>query len=404
MTYLFLERSSIMTATRVQYTSPPGALYVALELGWSEWKLAFASAPADPPRLRCLAARNTQGLLREIAQAKTRFGLAEQAPVFCCYEAGRDGFWLHRWLRAQGLHNLVVDSASIEVNRRQRRAKNDRLDAAQLVRMLLRYHGGEKKVWSVVHVPTVEDEDRRQLHRDLLELKGERTQHLNRIKGLLAGCGLAVSSLGEDFLERLTAWRQWDDTPLPVQLHNRLVREFARYQFVDRQIRDLENERARTIRTAADEPTQKVRKLLNLRGIGANSAWLFTMEFFSWRGIRNRKQLASLAGLAPTPYDSGGSRREQGISKAGNRRLRTMAVEIAWSWLRYQPHSALSQWYQQRWGRGNSRQRRLGIVALARKLLVSLWRYLETDQVPDGAQTLDWKVKMAGQKRLGVAC
>ena len=393
-----------MSATRSQYTSPQRALYLAFELGWSEWKLAFASAPADAPRLCSIGARNRQALLQEIDKAKKRFGLPAQTPVFCCYEAGRDGFWLHRWLNAEHLHNLVVDSASIEVNRRQRRAKTDRLDAAKLVSMLLRYHGGEKKVWSVLRVPAVEDEDRRQLHRDLLELKGERTQHINRIKGLLAGCGLAVSKIGENFPEKLAALRQWDGTAVPAQLQNRLLREFARHQFVDRQIRDVDNERARTIRRGDDEPTKKVRKLLNLRGIGANSAWLFTMEFFSWRQIQNRKQLAGLAGLAPTPYGSGEQSREQGISKAGNRRLRAMAVEIAWSWLHYQPHSALSEWYRHRWGSGNRRQRRIGIVALARKLLVALWRYLETDQVPHGAMTLDWKVKMAGQKRMARVC
>src|SRR5262249_53717190 len=215
-----------------------------------------------------------------------RFGLADDAPVCCCYEAGRDGFWLHRWLTAQGLHNLVVDSASIEVNRRRRRAKSDRLDAAKLVSMLLRHHGGEKKVWSVVHVPDVADEDRRQLHRDLLELKAERTQHVNRIKGLLAGCGLAVTAVGADFPAVLAALRQWDDTPVPAQLQQRLWREWQRHQFVQRQIQDLENERARQIRTSPEEPLGQVRKLLNLRGVGANSAWLYVMEFFGWRQIR----------------------------------------------------------------------------------------------------------------------
>jgi transposase len=384
-----------MTATRKQHSREPRpALYLALELSWSEWKLAFATAPADAPRLRSLGARKTEALLQEIAKAKKRFGLPQDAAVFCCYEAGRDGFWLHRWLTAQGIHNLVVDSASIETNRRQRRAKNDRLDAAKLVSMLLRYHGGEKKVWSVVQVPSQADEDRRQLHRDLLELKAERTQHVNRIKGLLAGCGLEVAKLGADFPTVLAELRQWDETPVPAELQQRLLREFARQQFVQRQILDLENERARKIRSGKDAAIKKVQKLLNLRGIGLNSAWLFTHEFFSWRGLRNRKQLAALAGLTPTPYDSGASSREQGISKAGNRRLRTMAVEIAWCWLHYQPQSALSQWYERRWGKGNSRQRRIGIVALARKLLVALWRYLEVDAVPAGAATLDWKEKI----------
>ena len=382
-----------MTATQVHSSDRQPALYLAFELGWSEWKLAFAAAPADAPRLRSIRARNTQAVLQEIAKAKQRFGLPEDAPVYCCYEAGRDGFWLHRWLTAQGLDNRVVDSASIETNRRRRRAKSDRLDAAKLVSMLMRYHGGEQKLWSVVQVPSIADEDRRQLHRDLLELKAERTQHINRIKGLLAGCGLAVATIGDDFPDVLGGLRLWDGAAVPAELQKRLLREWERHQFVQRQVRDLENERARQVRTATAEPMAQVRKLLGLRGIGVNSAWLFVMEFFGWRRIRNRKQLAALAGLAPTPYASGDSSREQGISKAGNRRLRTMAVEIAWCWLRYQPASALSQWYARRWGGGNSRQRRIGIVALARKLLVALWRYLETGEVPEGAEALDWKEK-----------
>jgi transposase len=308
----FLERRLTMAATQQQYSNATPTLYLAFERGWSEWKLAFASAPADAPRLRSVAARNTQAVLQEIAKAKRRFGLPDDAPVRCCYEAGRAGFWLHRWLVAQGLDNLVVDSASIETNRRQRRAKSDRLDAAKLVSMLLRYHGGEQKVWSVVHVPDAAAEDRRQLHRDLVELKAERTQHINRIKGLLASCGLAITTIAADFPERLAALRQWDDTPVPPALQQRLLREFARYQFVDRQVRDLDNQRARTIRTADDAATQQIQKLPGVRGIGANSAWLFVMEFFSWRALKNRKQLAALAGLTPTPYDSGGRCREQG--------------------------------------------------------------------------------------------
>jgi transposase len=389
-----------MTATRISSigTASP-TLYLALELGWTEWKLAFASGPMDNPRLRTIAARNTQAVLQEVAKAKKRFGLADEAPVLSCYEAGRDGFWLHRYLESQGVANSVVDSSSIEVKRRGRRRKTDNLDAAKLLSMLIRWHGGEKKVWSVVQVPGVVDEDRRQLHRDLLELKGERTQHTNRIKGLLAGCGLELARVDEDFPEVLEGLRTWDGAVVPAGLQQRLLREHERWCFVDRQVRDLENERARKIRTSDEEPVQKVRQLLNLRGIGANSAWLYVMEFFGWRRIKNRKQLGALAGLTPTPYNSGESSREQGISKAGNRRLRAMAVEIAWSWLHYQPTSALSAWYLRRFGSGNSRQRRIGIVALARKLLVALWRYLETGQAPEGAVTLDWKTKMAGQKR-----
>ncbi len=389
-----------MTATQsLSIGSNAPVLYLAFELSWKKWNLAFATGPAEAPRQCSVPARDLTALQQQIDKAKKRFGLPADAPVVSCYEAGRDGFWLHRYLTSQSIHNRVVDSSSIEVKRRGRRCKTDGIDVGKLLSMLIRWHQGEKKVWSVVQVPDVTDEERRQLHRDLLELKGERTQHVNRIKGLLAGYGLEVPKISDDFATVLAGLRQWDGQPVPAELQKRLLREHARWQFVDRQIKDLENERARTIRTATDEPVQKVRQLLNLRGIGANSAWLYTMEFFSWRQIQNRKQLGALAGLTPTPYNSGDSSREQGISKAGNRRLRAMAVEIAWSWLHYQPGSALSQWYQQRFGQGNRRQRRIGIVALARKLLVALWRYLETGAVPAGALTLGWQTKRAGQKR-----
>jgi transposase len=381
-----------MSATPCQYSDRAATgtvLYLALELSWNEWKLGFTTGPAQPVRQRPLRARDTDGLLREIAKAKVRFGLPADAPVRCCYEAGRDGFWLHRFLCHHGIDNRVVDSASIEVNRRARRAKSDRLDVQKLASMLLRYHGGERKLWAVVRVPTVEDEDHRQLHRDLLELKGERTRHVNRIKGLLASVGLAAE-VDARLPEQLPRLRTWDGAALPPALQARLLREFARWEFVHRQILDLENERARQIRSADAPAADQVRRLLQVRGIGPNSAWLFVHEFFAWRQIRNRRQLGALAGLVPTPYQSGDSDHEQGISKAGNRRLRVMAIEIAWCWLRYQPGSALSQWYHERLGRGTSRQRRIGIVALARKVLVALWRYLEEGVVPAGAVILAW--------------
>jgi transposase len=391
-----------MTATQVQSsTKPQPSLYVSFELGWSQWKLAFATCPGDKARLRTIGARQLEFLQQEFAKAKKRFGLAEDAPILSCYEAGRDGFWLHRWLTAQGVHNVVVDSSSIEMPRRGRRAKNDRLDATKLVSMLLRYHGGEQKLWRVVHVPGVEDEDRRQLHRDLLELKAERGQHSNRMQGLLAAVGLAVE-VGPKFLQQLAELRTWDGQPLPAGLQQRLQREFARWQFVDRQIKELEKERASKIRTEANPSTERVRQLLGLCGIGTNSAWLYVMEFFGWRRLRNRREVASLAGLTPTPYQSGDSDHEQGISKAGNRRLRSMAIEIAWCWLRYQPDSALSKWYRQRYGGGKSRLRRIGIVALARKLLVALWRYVEKGEVPAGAETVDWRTKVGGVAAVGV--
>ena len=351
---------------------------------------ARASRPGSAPfRLAAPAL-----VLDEIKKAKLRFGLPADAPVLSCYEAGRDGFWIHRFLAHEGIQNIVVDSASIEVSRRKRRAKSDRLDAVKLVSMLIRWHNGEKKVWSVVHVPTVADEDRRQLHRELIELKAERTELTNRIKGLLAGLGLSIV-VDDKLPVRLEKLRQWDDTGVPPGLKARILREFERWQLVVRQIHELEAQRAREIRTDPSPQGEQMRRLMDLKGIGANGAWLLVREFFGWRQIRNRRELASLAGLTPTPYDSGESRHEQGISKAGNRLVRWMMVQLAWGWLRHQPNSELSKWYQRRFGEGKSRMRKLGIVALARKLLVALWKYLETGEVPAGAEVHPKKIVLA---------
>jgi transposase len=366
-------------------------LYMAFELGWTTWKMAFTIGAGQPPRVRSVPARCTSFVLSEIKKAKLRFGLPADAPVVSCYEAGRDGFWLHRFLVHQGIRNIVVDSASIEVSRRKRRAKSDRLDAIKLVSMLIRWHNGEKKVWSVVHVPTVADEDRRQLHRELIELKAERTELLNRIKGLLAGLGLSIL-VNDKLPDRLGKLRQWDNATVPPALQARILREFERWQLVVRQIGELEAQRAREIRTDPSPQGEQTRRLMSLKGIGANGAWLLVREFFGWRQIRNRRELASLAGLAPTPYDSGNSRHEQGISKAGNRLVRWMMVQLAWVWLRHQPNSELSKWYQRRFGQGKSRMRKVGIVALARKLLVALWKYLETGELPAGAEVHPKKI------------
>jgi transposase len=381
-----------MSATHATDSTTAAApvLYLAFELGWTSWKLAFTVGAGQKPRLRSIAARDLSTLMIEIRKAKQRFGLPEATPVISCYEAGRDGFWLHRYLAHQGIENLVVDAASIEVNRRQRRAKSDNLDAAKLVGMLIRWHLGETKLWGVVHVPTVADEDRRQLHRELIEVKAQRTEHTNRIKGLLAGVGLSVV-VDAELPRRLEGLRQWDDRGVPTGLRQRILREFERWQLVGRQIHELETQRTQELRNPQSDQEEQMLLLISLKGIGENSAWLLVREFFGWRQIRNRRELASLAGLTPTPYDSGESRREQGISKAGNRRVRWMMIELAWGWLRYQPESELSRWYHRRFGSGNTRSRKVGIVALARKLLVALWKYLETGEVPAGAEVVEKK-------------
>jgi transposase len=386
-----------MTATHnSKITAPTEVLYLAFELGETEWKLAFTIGVGQKPRLRSMAGRDLPRLREEIAKAKKRFKLPDDARVRSCYEAGRDGFWLDRHLSASGVENSVVDSASIEVNRRKRRAKTDRLDAGKLLSLLLRYHSGERQVWNVVRVPTVVDEDARQLHRELQELKDERTEHVNRIKGLLASQGLAVATVNLQFAAWLEQARLWDGSPLAAELQKRLLRELDRWELLNRQINMLEDERRRRIRRDDTPHVEKVRSLLDLWGVGRNSAWLLVYELFAWRHFENGRQVGACAGLTPTPYQSGDSHREQGISKAGNRRLRRMMVELARCWLRWQPTSELSRWYQRRFGVGNGRTRKIGVVALARKLLIALWKYLEKGEVPAGARMASWQKKVKG--------
>ena len=318
--------------------------------------------------------------------------MGEGSEVVSCYEAGRDGFWLHRYLVERGVANLVVDSSSIEVNRRKRRAKSDGLDAGKLLTMLIRYKNGETKAWSVVRVPGVQDEDDRQLHRELMSLGKEQTQHINRIRGLLANRGMDLPERGS-VRQALETLRTWDGQPLSPELRVRLERECQRLELVQSQMHEVEGERLRLMRSSTCPKAHRVRRLMDLRAIGINSAWLYVMEVFGWRQIRNRRQLGSLIGLTPTPYQSGDDDHEQGISKSGNWRMRRMAVEIAWGWLRWQPSSELSQWYERRFAHGGKRARRVGIVALARKLLVQLWRYLETGEVPPGAVFRPSRVK-----------
>lgn len=376
-----------MATETVQSTLPKPiteVLYLAFELSQKQWKLGFTIGIGQPPRIRNITARDLNALHWEIRQARQRFHLPENTSVVSCYEAGRDGFWLHRYLQQQGIANLIVDSASIEVNRRMKRAKTDCLDVTKLLTMLMRYHLGERKVWRTVTVPDEECEDRRHFHRELADLKVERTRHINRIKGLLTGqgvCGL----IQPDFLDFLSTVRLWNGNSISKELRSRLEREYQRIQLVNQQIDELEAYRRETLRTSQQPHIQQVRQLMRLQGVGINSAWLFVMEFFSWRAFHNRREIGALAGLTSTPYQSGGTNQEQGISKAGNRHIRAMIIEIAWGWLHFQPDSQLSRWYQQRFGQGSSRLRRIGIVALARKLLIELWRYLETGIPPDGA-------------------
>jgi len=359
-------------------------LYLAMELSNREWKLAFGDGRQE--RQVTIPARDQARLRQAIAQAKAKLGLPADAPIYSCYEAGRDGFWIHRLLEKIGVVNLVVDSASIEVNRRQRRAKTDRLDAQKLLTMLLRYRlYGETKLWSVVRVPSEADEARRRHHRNEERLKKERQQHLVRMKSLLVLNGVNVPRLPKDW----RAVRDWDGRPLPAEVLRELEQEQARLDIVVSQLKELEEARAQRLRTARKEDPAPAAerwalKLAELNGVGEDTAWKLAHEFFGWREFRNRRQVGGAAGLTGSPYSSGDSQREQGISKAGNARVRHLMTELAWRWLRFQSGSELARWYERRFGAGTKRMRRVGIVALARKLLVALWRYGAHGVIPQG--------------------
>jgi len=377
--------SKYTAATSTIHGSEQPTLMMALELGETGWLLGFASGFGQKPLRRKVASRDQSGLLRQVAWARERLGLSDDARVVTCYEAGRDGFWLHRFLEAQGFVSLVVDSSSIEVNRKKRRAKTDRVDLVALLDLLARHLAGSAKpVWSVVRVPSLEAEDRRHLYRELRLAKKDRTRVSHRMKGLLANHGQTLN-LRKDLRVQIEAMGQWNGAPLPPGLRSRLIRYAGEYAFFTERITELEAERRRILREERDPALDKVLQLYCLKAVGMESAWMCGTEFFGWRDFQNGKQVGSMAGLTPTPFDSGSRAREQGIGKDGSRWIRGGAIELAWGWLRFQPQSELSQWYDRRFGSGGKRLRKIGIVALARKLLIALWRFLETGVVPEGA-------------------
>jgi transposase len=370
-------------ATMTRCNESTAALLVAFELSERTWKLGFGIGGDQRQRFRQIAAGAVERLLEEVARAKARFGLPADAPVISCYEAGREAFWLHRWAVAHGWTNYVVDSSSIEVNRRARRAKTDRLDLVGLLRLLGRAVGGEARVWRVVRVPSEAEEDARHQHRMRETLQQERTRLINRLHGLLTTQGVAVS-VRPGFLERLAAVCRWDGTPLPPGLTVRLQQVWAQLEELTRQVAAIDAARATLSVDPATATGRWVARLQTLRGVGSIGAWSLATEIFGWRQIRNGRQLGALVGVVPAPYQSGDTAHDRGITRAGNRHVRRMIVQLAWSWLRYQPDSALSRWYRARFDHGR-RLRRIGIVALARKLLIAWWRFGETGVIPEGA-------------------
>jgi transposase len=375
-----------MPMTRpIESTAPTGGMLMAFELGQRSWKLGFTVGMGQRPRVRQIPAGAVDALATEITRAKKRLGLSADAPVTSCYEAGRDGFWLHRYLVAMGVTNYVVDSSSIEVNRRARRAKTDSLDLAGLLSLLARYALGDQRAWRVVRVPTVAEEDARHLPRTLEALTQDRTRLVNRLKSLLATQGLSLP-INAQFLKRLSAARLWDGAPVPPGLQERLTRTWTQLEEVDGQMRDLKALHLTRPEQLPPATSRALAQLLTVRAIGPIGASVLATEIFGWRRIRNGRELGALVGLVPAPYQSGQIDYDQGITRAGNAHVRRVMVQLAWGWIRHQPDSALTHWYQQRFGGGGTRVRKIGIVALARRLLIALWRYLETGAVPDGAQ------------------
>jgi transposase len=360
-----------------------GTVLMVFELSKSSWRIGVVRAGGQKMSRHALDGGDTAGLEGLIGRLRAE---APGVRIASAYEAGLDGFWLHRWLSARGVDNRVLDPASIQVNRRARRAKTDRLDLDVLMRTLAALERGEPRVCSVCRPPSAEHEDARRLTRERGRLVRERTAHITRLKALLLGQGVrGLEPLSRGFRDDLAQARTGDGAPLPPNLAAEIAREHERLGLVVRQIDQLEAEARAEVEAPEPAPlAAQAAQLTRLRGIGLISAGPLAREVF-WRRFDNRRQVAAYFGLDGSPFNSGASRREQGISKAGNPRARTLAIELAWLWLRHQPNSDLSRWFVARVGEARGRVRRIAIAALARKLMVALWRYLETGVVPNGA-------------------
>ncbi len=376
----------------IEHTDTPttneyATIFVAFELSKAKWKLGVMLPGSQKMSRYTIAGGDLAALTDRLAAAQMKAGrCGKPVRIMSCYEAGFDGHWLHRWLMEQGVINHEIDPSSIEVSRRARRAKTDRIDLDKLMRAFLAHLRGEPRACSVVHVPTVEDEDRRRRTRERERLLTERTAHTNRIKGLLFGQGIRDAvPLKPGFIASLDKLRTSDGRPLPPRLKEEVMREHERLSLVNKQIAELAAKSTAELRAAAAGSVEaKIMQLIDLKGVGPVGGQVLVNEVF-YRSFDNRRQVGSYFGLTGTPYDSGQSQRDQGIGQAGNSRARKLAIELAWLWLKHQPGSELSRWFQQRVGDIKGRIRRITIVALARKLMVAFWRYLETGLLPNGA-------------------
>jgi transposase len=362
-------------------------IYVAIELSASSWLVAARLPGIKKVRIDRLESGDMMGLLNIIAdlrsQGSTKLGMT--ADLACCFEAGRDGFWLHRWLTVNGVTAYVLEPTSILVNRRARRAKTDRLDAEGMLRVLANWLDGDRQVCSMVVVPTPEEEDAKRPHREREHLVQDKQRIENRIEALLFTQGIRGRPSLRSWARDMTELRTGDGRALQPKLLAELDRLRRRLVFVLELIRELETDRASSLEEAKTDNAiaGKIAALQAIRGIGDNFAAVLTHEVF-YRSFGNRRQLASYVGITPMPYQSGGMDRDRSISRAGNPRARTTMIQLAWLWLRYQPDSALAMWFRERVGTLQGRTRRISIVAMARKLLIALWRYVETGVVPEG--------------------
>jgi transposase len=375
-------------STEQTATVPPHlTLYASLELSRATWLVTCLLPERDRMSKYSTPGGDGGALLGLLERMRARAQQLTGRPVqiVAIQEAGLDGFWVHRLLEANGIESHVVDPASIAVPRRWRRAKTDAIDGETLLRTLLAWTRGEPRVCAMVVPPTPEEEDRRRVCRERAILLQERIRHTNRIAGLLAGQGITgFNPLHKDGRQRLGSARTGDGRPLPRQLKAEILREIELIELLLRQIADVEAEREVLAGPKTAKVPSPVVLLKQLKGIGPEIASVLYFEGL-FRSFGNRRQLAAYAGLAPTPWRSGTVDQEQGISKAGNPRLRRTMIELAWLWQRHQPASALSRWFHTRVGKERGRIRRISIVALARKLLIAVWRYVTQGEVPEGA-------------------
>src|SRR5438105_3006171 len=369
-----------------------GAIFVSLELSRRAW-LVTSLSPGGGEKMskHSVQAGDIAGLLRRFAQlkekARARTGL--DFPVITIQEAGLDGFWIHRVLQSEGIESHVVDPASIATSRRRRRAKTDKIDGETLVRTLLAYKRGEPRVCAMVKAPTPEEEDRRRICRERKTLTAERVTHVNRIKGLLFAQGIGdYEPLRRNRRGRLEELGTGDGRSLPAHLKAQISRELDRLEIILAQLKAVGSERDAMLEPAKEGPPTPASLLAQLKGIGPEFAAVLWSEGL-FRSFNNRRQVAAYAGLAPTPWQSGSIDHEQGVSKAGNSRLRTTMIQLAWLWLQHQPGSALSIWFRERVQRNGGRGKKIAIVAMARKLLVALWKYAGHGILIDGTKTKD---------------